>query len=228
MNLEEITSKVYQEVVDTSSIPNKNEDPEGYEFWEYTLNLIVKDEVKKREKELERLEKEVNRNRGDIKDLVQLETKAISLAIPVGAIHEGLHALSGYLAGADVKGFSTDGLFFYTLVSGNSYQIAFTSLFPHLLAIPGTYYTFFKKKFVASALVAPTLSEFFPLEMFGRYSDFMIAAYSISPHYAVPIKYLLLTAWVGVSSLISKLVYKYNLNKSKNLYEHVQNLRYSL
>ena len=202
MNLEEvINDPELEEIIDLDTIPNPNDDPFAYEFFVQTVEAF-KEEKKQKER--------------GYAELGKIEFFGVSISPLVFAMHEYLHALGAKLVGAEVGGFGCNSWGLYTMVYGDSYQVAFSSLFPHLIAFPAFYYTFFKRKIFALPFVAPTLAELFPYELFGEKGDFLVAAENLFPHYSEPMKYVLLGVWFTAAYFSSRIVYRRNL-KSKEI-----------
>ena len=98
MNLEEIiTDPELKEFIDPDTIPDPEEDPLAYEFFEYTIEQLKSDENKKM------IEKE-----SGYVELARMELIGMAVAPTTFAVHESLHALAGYLVGASVYGFGYD------------------------------------------------------------------------------------------------------------------------
>ena len=205
MNLEEIVNDdEVAPLLDLDTIPDPNDDPYAYEFFENTIYLL------KEKSEEKRVIKEKEKG---YTELGKIELYGLATSPFVFSIHESLHALAGYISGAYVGGFGYNEWGLYTKIYGTQSQIIFTSLFPHLLAIPAMYYTFFKKKIVAVAFLAPTLAELIPAKLWSYETDFGVAAENINPNYVLPIKYAMLGGWLTLSYLISRFAYRRNLKK---------------
>ncbi len=200
MNLEKVISNSeIADLIDPETIPNPEEDPYAYEFFLSTVELLRED--KERNKE--------NKEKGYV-ELGKIQMQSFSSFPAALAFHEYLHALGAELVGAKVYGFASDSWSIYTLISGSPFQVAFSSLFPHLVALPAAYYVS-KKNWFAVPFLAPTLTELIPSEVIGYHSDFYVAAENIAPQYALPLKYLMLAVWY----IPIYFIFRRNLKKQK-------------
>ncbi len=199
MNLEEVINDPRLDgIIDKDTIPDKS-DP-SYDFFVNTVELLLEEDENK-------VKEETNAN---YSSLVKYESISLATTPAVFSFHEALHAFAAEIVGANVSGFSFDSWGVYTEISGTHAQAAFTSIFPHIAVFPiAFYYTFSRKKLYLVPFMAPTLSEFFPYEIFGKSGDLLITASYLSQDYAVPVKYMLLGAIVGGSYLFYKVINKF-------------------